>query len=131
MKKLMVLAAMLAMMLVAAAPAFAETTQTSGDATVGGAVVSADDLVNQAVQVANAVNTGNQNQDIATIQANLQANVTTLEDMASIMETGPGDQNVGVNTGTQTGSATTNAVQIGAVDNAQQMVEQALAAVIF
>ena len=131
MKKLMVLAAMLAMMLVAAAPAFAETTQTSGAATVGGAAVSAGDLVNQAVQVANAVNTGNQNQDITTTQANEQINVITLDDMARIMETGPGDQNVGVNTGTQTGSATTNAVQIGAVDNAQQMVEQALAAVIF
>ncbi len=47
-KKLMVLAAMLAMMMVAAAPAFANH-QTSGGVTVGGATLTAGDLSNQAV----------------------------------------------------------------------------------
>ena len=74
MKKLMVLAAMLAMALAVAAPALAQ--QTSGAATSGGASLTAGDLANQCAQVANNVNTGNVDQDAAA--ENIQSNIGAL-----------------------------------------------------
>ncbi len=74
MKKLMVLAAMLAMALMVAAPALAQ--QTSGAATSGGASLKAGDLANQCAQVANNVNSGNVDQNARA--NNTQANVGAL-----------------------------------------------------
>jgi hypothetical protein len=58
----MLLAAMMAMALVAAAPAFAQNEQTSGGATTGDVAI-ANSLGNQCVQIINQQNTGNVNQE--------------------------------------------------------------------
>ena len=134
MKKLMVLAAMLAMMLVAAAPAFAE--QTSGDATAGGATLTAGDLANQAVQVANNVNSGNVSQTATAV--NVQSNVGA-EAVLSQNATATGDDalaaNIGVLLASQDVNQTvdqnaSNTIVQGGIDqinNAQQTCNQAIA----
>ncbi len=136
MKKLMVLAAIMAMAIAAAAPAFAD--QTSGDATSGGATVTAGDLANQCVQVANNVNSGNVSQDAAA--ANVQTNIGALEALVQDA-TASGDNSTATNMGTQTATQDVNQtvdqtasnviVQNGIdqVNNAQQTCNQALAQV--
>ena len=119
MKKLMLLAAMLAMVLVAAAPAFAQD-QTSGDAT-GGDVAIANELGNQCVQIINQQNTGNVQQE-QEVEQNL-TQINTI--MASLnIQNVTGDVNAEQNidqTVTQEG--------IEQIVNAEQNCEQALAVV--
>jgi opacity protein-like surface antigen len=138
MKKLMVLAAMLAMTLAVAAPALAQ--QTSGPAGAGGASLTAGDLANQCVQVANNVNSGNVDQDAAA--ANIQSNIGALALLEQNATAGGGffsffnfalnllgvEQNV-----TQTNNATqTNVIGqdgIDQINNAQLTCNQAIAQV--
>ncbi len=84
MRKLMIVAAMLAVLVVVAAPAFANH-QVSGAASAGGATLRAGDLANQAVQVANNVNTGNVSQDATAfnVQSNIGAVATLTQDITA------------------------------------------------
>jgi hypothetical protein len=132
MKKLMILAAMLAMALMVAAPALAQ--QTSGPATSGGAELKAGDLANQCAQVANNVNSGNvsQNAEAANVQSNVGAaalveqNATASGFLAFALNLLGIEQNV-----TQTNNATqTNVIAqdgIDQVNNAQLTCDQAIA----
>ncbi len=76
MKKLMLLAAMVAMVLATAAPAFAQ--QTSGGATFNAAI--SNELGNQCAQILNQQNTGNvaQEQNVEANQDVLQLNLALL-----------------------------------------------------
>lgn len=93
MKKLMIVAAMLAMLIAVALPAFAQH-QTSGDASAAGATLRAGDLANQAVQVANNVNSGNVEQDAAI--TNIQANQGAVADVDQNIDTNVEDNVVAV-----------------------------------
>jgi LPXTG-motif cell wall-anchored protein len=122
---------MLAMVLLVAAPALAQNaTQTSGPASSNLAVDAAG-AGNVCVQQANNVNTGNNQQNLANIQANIQANLNLLAgEMNRIMETGPGDLNAASNNAaTQTNNATNTQNGITQLNAARQQCEQALAIV--
>ena len=140
-KKLMIVAAMLAMALAVAIPAFAQ--QESGDAESAGATVTAGDLANQCVQVANNVNSGNVDQEaaIANIQTNLgaladleQAIATNVEDNVVAVVVQPNEQVAVVaqdveQTNVQTNENEINQAGIEQVNNAQLTCEQAIAQV--
>src|SRR3712207_24922 len=82
---------MLAMVVLAASPALAQ--QTSGAANAAGATLTAGDLANQCVQVANNVNSGNVDQEAAIDVA--QANLGILADIEVAATGGAGgDANV-------------------------------------
>ncbi len=134
MRKLMILAAMLAMAMAVAVPAFAQ--QTSGAATSGGATLTAGDLANQCVQVANNVNSGNVSQTAAAtnIQANIGAltaieqNATASGDRSTAANAADVDQNVTQNnTATQSNTITQDGID--QVNNAQATCNQAIAQV--
>ena len=119
MKKLMLLAAMMAMVLVAAAPAFAQ--QESGDASAD--IALANELGNQCVQIINQQNTGNveNNAVVAQDQAVAQENVAEIAAILSEVTLNQGntnEQNAEIN---QTG--------VEQVAAASQNCEQALAVV--
>ena len=84
MKKLMLLAAMMAMVLVAAAPAFAQ--QESGDASAD--VALANELGNQCAQIINQQNTGNVENNAVVVQDQLvaQENLAAILAVASDVE---------------------------------------------
>ncbi len=119
MKKLMVLAAMLAMALVVAAPAFAQ--QESGDASFSAAL--ANKLGNQCAQIVNQQNTGNVENNAVIVQDQFVAQVNAaligafFSDV-EVNQTNTNEQNAEIN---QTG-----VVQVAA---AEQACEQALAIV--
>ncbi len=117
MKKLMLLAAMVAMVLATAAPAFAQ--QTSGGATFNAEISNV--LGNQCVQLINQQNTGNVEQDavIDQDQAVLQLNlalVLALLSNVDVTQTNTNEQNAEIN---QTG--------VQQIAEAEQACEQALA----
>ncbi len=87
MKKLMLLAALLAMTLLASAPAWAQ--QTSGAATANPSVNAAH-AGNVAVQQVQNVNTGNVSQVQAA--ANINAQIGVLAAIVGNVEEGPGPQ---------------------------------------
>jgi hypothetical protein len=82
----MLLAAMMAMVLVTAAPAFAQTE--SGDASFSADISNL--LGNQCVQIINQQNTGNveNNADIAQEQVVVQANIAAIVDGVDVLSTG-------------------------------------------
>ena len=98
MKKLMIVAAMLAMALATAAPAFAQ--QTSGDASFSAAL--ANKLGNQCAQIINQQNTGNvqnnalvvQEQDVAQVNA---AEVVAVGSDVEVNQTNTNAQNATIN----------------------------------
>src|ERR671939_485800 len=86
---------MAAMLVMSAVPAMAEVNapQVSG-AAMSDLMVNAEKAGNVAVQQANNVNTGNNQQNLLNLQANAQINANVLSGEGSrIMETGPGDLN--------------------------------------
>ena len=119
----MLLAAMMAMALVAAAPAFAQD-QTSGDAT-GGDVAIANSLGNQCVQIINQQNTGNvaQEQNVTQNLAQVNAIVANL-----VVDDVTGDVNAEQNvTGTNEAAQTVSQEGIEQLVGAEQSCAQALA----
>jgi hypothetical protein len=128
MRKLMLLAAMMAMALVAAAPAFAQVNQTSGDAT-GGDVAIANSLGNQCVQLINQQNTGNVAQEQNVTQNLAQVN----EIVANLVIAGvTGDVNAEQNvTGTNEAAQTVSQEGIEQLVGAEQSCAQALAIAFF
>ncbi len=135
MRKLMILAALLALALAAAVPAFAQ--QTSGAATSGGATLTAGDLANQCAQVANNVNSGNVSQDAAAV--NIQTNIGALAalEQAATASGGSTATNMGNQTATQNVTQTvdqdaSNVIVQDGIDqtnNAQLTCDQAIAQV--
>ena len=127
-------AVMAAMLVMSAVPAFAQVftnaPQTSGTA-MSDLIVNAEKAGNVAVQQANNVNSGNNQQNLLNLQANAQINANVLSGEGSrIMETGPGDLNAAsFNTATQSNTATNTQNGITQVNMAQQSVAQALAIV--
>ena len=127
-------AVMAAMLVMSAVPAFAQVftnaPQTSGTA-MSDLIVNAEKAGNVAVQQANNVNSGNNQQNLLNLQANAQINANVLTgDDNRIMETGPGDLNAASNnTATQSNTATNTQNGITQINMAQQSVAQALAIV--
>ena len=123
---------MAAMLVMSAVPAMAEVNapQVSG-AAMSDLMVNAEKAGNVAVQQANNVNTGNNQQNLLNLQANAQINANVLSGEGSrIVETGPGDLNAAsFNTATQSNTATNTQNGITQVNMAQQSVAQALAIV--
>ena len=127
-------AVMAAMLVLSAVPAMAQdltnASQVSG-AAMSNLLVNAAGAGNVAVQQANNVNTGNNQQNLLNLQANAQINANVLTgDDNRIMETGPGDLNAASNnTATQSNTATNTQNGITQINMAQQSVAQALAIV--
>jgi hypothetical protein len=127
-------AVMAAMLVLSAVPAMAQdltnASQVSG-AAMSNLLVNAEKAGNVAVQQANNVNTGNNQQNLLNLQANAQINANVLTgDDNRIMETGPGDLNAASNnTATQSNTATNTQNGITQINMAQQSVAQALAIV--
>ncbi len=127
-------AVMAAMLVLSAVPAMAQdltnAPQVSG-AAMSNLLVNAEKAGNVAVQQANNVNTGNNQQNLLNLQANAQINANVLTgDDNRIMETGPGDLNAASNnTATQSNTATNTQNGITQINMAQQSVAQALAIV--
>ena len=124
----MLLAAMMAMALVAAAPAFAQVNQTSGAAT-GGDVAIANSLGNQCVQLINQQNTGNvaQEQNVTQNLAQVNAIVANL-----VVDDVTGDVNAEQNvTGTNEAAQTVSQEGIEQLVGAEQSCAQALAIAFF
>lgn len=111
MRKLMVLAAMLAMMMVAAAPAFAQTqTATGGSGTVsGGSIVAKNSIVAQSQNLFNV--SGN------IVQQSLQQNQTANQTAsASVVGTGNASAtNIAVQSSNQTGIRIGNVMQSSSI----------------
>ncbi len=109
MKKLMLLAAMVAMVLATAAPAFAQ--QTSGGATFNAEISNV--LGNQCVQLLNQQNTGNvaQEQNVEANQVVVQTNIAEIVAVLSgveVTQTNENAQNVEAN---QTGISQAQAAE--------------------
>jgi hypothetical protein len=127
-------AVMAAMLVLSAVPAMAQdltnASQVSG-AAMSNLLVNAEKAGNVAVQQANNVNTGNNQQNLLNLQANAQINANVLTgERNRIMETGPGDLNAASNnTATQSNTATNTQNGITQINMAQQSVAQALAIV--
>jgi hypothetical protein len=121
----MLLAAMLAMMLVASSPAWAQ--QTSGAATANPAVNAAG-AGNVAVQQVQNVNTGNVNQVQAA--ANVNAQIGAVQTATAIADEGVAVAANEVGDVTQTQTVTQNIEQnqqgISQVNNAFQLANQTL-----
>ena len=122
-------AVMAAMLVMSAVPAFAQNApQTSGTA-MSDLLVNAEKAGNVAVQQANNVNTGNNQQNLLNLQANAQINANVLVDSSQAIAAG-GDVNIASNnTATQSNTATNTQNGITQVNMAQQSVAQALAIV--
>ena len=124
----MLLAAMMAMALVAAAPAFAQVNQTSGAAT-GGDVAIANSLGNQCVQIINQQNTGNVQQ-----AQEVEQNLVQLNEIVAnlVIENVTGDVNAEQNvTGTNEAAQTVSQEGIEQLVGAEQSCAQALAIAFF
>jgi len=135
----MIVAAMLAMAMAVAIPAFAQ--QTSGDAEAAGATLIAGDLANQCALIANNVNSGNVDQDAAI--NNIQANIGALAEVEQIIATNVEGNTVAIvvqtneqgavvvqdvdQTNVQANLSEINQVGIAQVNNAQLTCEQAIA----
>ena len=115
----MVLAAMLAMALVVAAPAFAQ--QTSGNASFSAAI--ANELGNQCAQIVNQQNTGNVENNAVVVQDQFvaQANVALIEALFSDVEVNQENNNAQ--------NAEINQVGVAQAAAAEQACQQALAIV--
>ena len=124
-------AVMAAMLVMSAVPAFAQNAPQTSGAAMSDLLVNAEKAGNVAVQQANNVNSGNNQQNLLNLQANAQINANVLSGEGSrIMETGPGDLNAAsFNTATQSNTATNTQNGITQVNMAQQSVAQALAIV--
>ncbi len=117
------------MVVMTAVPALAQNApQTSGAASSNEAV-NAPGAGNVCVQQADNVNTGNNQQNLLNLQANLQLNINALiGTMNRIMETGLGDLFAASNNAaTQTNNATNTQNGITQLDAANQECDQALA----
>ena len=117
------------MVVMTAVPALAQNApQTSGAASSNEAV-NAPGAGNVCAQQADNVNTGNSQQNLLNIQANLQLNINALiGTMNRIMETGLGDLFAASNNAaTQTNNATNTQFGITQLDAANQECDQALA----
>jgi len=124
----MLLAAMMAMALVAAAPAFAQVNQTSGAAT-GGDVAIANSLGNQCVQIINQQNTGNVQQ-----AQEVEQNLAQLNEIEAnlIIERVTGDVNAEQNVAAANEAAQTVSQEgIEQLVGAEQSCAQALAIAFF
>ena len=129
MKKLMLLATMLAVVLLVAAPALAQNAPQTSGAASSNLTVDAAGAGNVCAQQANNVNTGNNQQNLANAQANIQANINLLERARQDIAAG-GDVNVASgNAATQTNTATSAQYGITQLNAARQQCEQALAIV--
>ena len=124
----MLLAAMMAMALVAAAPAFAQVNQTSGAAT-GGDVAIANSLGNQCVQIINQQNTGNVQQ-----AQEVEQNLVQLNEIEAnlVINNVTGDVNAEQNVAAANeGSQTVSQEGIEQLVGAEQSCAQALAIAFF
>ena len=122
-------AVMAAMLVMSAVPAFAQNAPQTSGAAMSDLLVNAEKAGNVAVQQANNVNTGNNQQNLLNLQSNAQINANVLVDSSQAIAAG-GDVNIASNnTATQSNTATNTQNGITQVNMAQQSVAQALAIV--